>query len=220
MTDKRCKQIMEHLGMPNSKSLMQAIYQVVNETEQEVREKLTPTPTSDNITKCPTCGGDCLVGGDPSSVTRYYVPEQPSYDWEAYFKKACQTCKDNETTNTTWYHNFVLAYEKLLDEYQKLTGAKPTCKDCEYYYECLNDHGVGIKTCKDFELTTDLPSLGILESILEPKHDEFVKAVEHLLNLHMCEQEGIASGMPKPKEWISAVDNVKKEMQKLPGVKQ
>ena len=41
MTDERCKQIMEQLGMPNSRSLMQALFQVANETEQEVRKKLT-----------------------------------------------------------------------------------------------------------------------------------------------------------------------------------
>ena len=40
MTDERCKQIMEQLGMPNSRSLMQALFQVANETEQEVRKKL------------------------------------------------------------------------------------------------------------------------------------------------------------------------------------
>ena len=54
MTDERCKQIMEQLGMPNSKSLYVAIYQVANETEQEVRKKLT----SDNsdYAKCKKCG--------------------------------------------------------------------------------------------------------------------------------------------------------------------
>ena len=41
MTEERCKQIMEQLGMPESRSLMQAIFQVANETEQEVRKKLT-----------------------------------------------------------------------------------------------------------------------------------------------------------------------------------
>ena len=52
MTDERCKQIMEQLGMPNSRSLMQALFQVANETEQEVRKKLT----SDNndYAKLPT----------------------------------------------------------------------------------------------------------------------------------------------------------------------
>ena len=43
MTDERCKQIMEQLGMSESRSLMQAIYQVANETEQEVRKNLHPT---------------------------------------------------------------------------------------------------------------------------------------------------------------------------------
>lgn len=41
MTEERCKQIMEQLGMPNSKSLMIALFQVANETEQEVKKKLT-----------------------------------------------------------------------------------------------------------------------------------------------------------------------------------
>ena len=51
MTDESCKQIMEQLGMPNSRSLMTAIFQVANETEQEVREKIT----ADNSvsTQCP-----------------------------------------------------------------------------------------------------------------------------------------------------------------------
>ena len=46
MTDERCKQIMEQLGMPNSRSLMQALFQVANETEQEVRKKLTSDNSS------------------------------------------------------------------------------------------------------------------------------------------------------------------------------
>jgi len=41
MTEERCKQIMEQLGQPHSRSLMQVIFQVANETEQEVRKKLT-----------------------------------------------------------------------------------------------------------------------------------------------------------------------------------
>ena len=49
MTDERCKQIMQQLGMPESRSLMQALFQVANETEQEVRKKLT-------IRQQPLCG--------------------------------------------------------------------------------------------------------------------------------------------------------------------
>jgi len=37
MTDERFKKIMCDLGMPNSRSLLQALRQVANETEQEVR---------------------------------------------------------------------------------------------------------------------------------------------------------------------------------------
>lgn len=40
MTDERCKQLMEQVGMPNSISLMQALKQVANETEQEVRAQI------------------------------------------------------------------------------------------------------------------------------------------------------------------------------------
>ena len=53
MTDERCKQIMEQLGMPESRSLMQALFQVANETEQEVRKKLTSD--NNNYAKCPCC---------------------------------------------------------------------------------------------------------------------------------------------------------------------
>ena len=39
MTDERCKQIMNDLGQPDSVSLMLALKQVANETEQEVRKE-------------------------------------------------------------------------------------------------------------------------------------------------------------------------------------
>lgn len=37
MTDERYKKIMADLGMPNSRSLLQALQQVANEAAQEVR---------------------------------------------------------------------------------------------------------------------------------------------------------------------------------------
>ena len=40
MTDERCKQLMEQVGMPNSRSLMVALFQVANETEQMTRAPL------------------------------------------------------------------------------------------------------------------------------------------------------------------------------------
>jgi len=44
MTDERCKQLMEQVGMPNSRSLMVALKQVANETEQEVRAECNKLP--------------------------------------------------------------------------------------------------------------------------------------------------------------------------------
>jgi len=40
MNDERYKQLMESVGMPNSRSLLQALRQAVNETEQECRASL------------------------------------------------------------------------------------------------------------------------------------------------------------------------------------
>lgn len=42
MKDERYKQIMEDLGMPHSRSLLQALQQVANEVEQEIRAQFTP----------------------------------------------------------------------------------------------------------------------------------------------------------------------------------
>lgn len=39
---------------------------------------------------------------------------------EIYYKKAILTCIDNGSTSATWYFNFVMAYEKLLEKYKKL----------------------------------------------------------------------------------------------------
>jgi len=46
MTDERCKEIMESLGMPNSRSLKQALEQVANETAQYWQKK-----TADKVRK-------------------------------------------------------------------------------------------------------------------------------------------------------------------------
>jgi len=39
MTDERYKEIMEDLGMPNSRSLLLALKQVANETAQEILQQ-------------------------------------------------------------------------------------------------------------------------------------------------------------------------------------
>lgn len=38
------------------------------------------------------------------------------------------------------------------------------------------------------------------------QNDIYREALEKLIDLHMCEQEGIGSGMPTPKQWIDTVD--------------
>jgi len=43
VTDDRYKKIMADLGMPNSRSLLQALQQVANEVEQEVRASIAAT---------------------------------------------------------------------------------------------------------------------------------------------------------------------------------
>ena len=32
------------------------------------------TATNSRVTQCPTCGGDCTVGGDDDEGTHYYIP--------------------------------------------------------------------------------------------------------------------------------------------------
>lgn len=40
------------------------------------------------------------------------------------------------------------------------------------------------------------------------RYHALVKVAKALLHLHICEQEGLASGQPTPKEWLQAVDNL------------
>jgi hypothetical protein len=43
-------------------------------------------------------------------------------------------------------------------------------------------------------------------SDLTDKLDRCKEALGRLVHLHMCEQEGMASGMPTFKEWVKAVE--------------
>ena len=40
------------------------------------------------------------------------------------------------------------------------------------------------------------------------------KAAEHILHLHLCEQEGISSGQPTREQWLKAVDNLSEALNK------
>jgi hypothetical protein len=44
-----------------------------------------------------------------------------------------------------------------------------------------------------------------------------LKELQRLVFLHTCEQEGIGSGMPTPKEWIEAVEEAHQSIQKSLG---
>jgi hypothetical protein len=58
MNDERCKELMNQVGMPNSTSLMLALKQVANETEQECLARNGWTNVDDQM---PTINGRYLV---------------------------------------------------------------------------------------------------------------------------------------------------------------
>jgi hypothetical protein len=46
---------------------------------------------------------------------------------------------------------------------------------------------------------------------------DLLSALEHLVHLHMCEQEGISSGQPGAKDWLTAVDKASAAINKALG---
>ena len=40
-------------------------------------------------------------------------------------------------------------------------------------------------------------------------------AASQILHLHLCEQEGIGSGQPTPKQWLDAVDKLSKALHQI-----
>jgi len=46
---------------------------------------------------------------------------------------------------------------------------------------------------------------------------DLLEALENLVFLHTCEQEGIESGQPTPEEWYTAVNAAEKAIQKAKG---
>jgi hypothetical protein len=50
------------------------------------------------------------------------------------------------------------------------------------------------------------------ETMSDSVSKSFIKSVEHLINLHQCEQEGIESGMPEAEDWTKAVDEVSRKL--------
>jgi hypothetical protein len=46
---------------------------------------------------------------------------------------------------------------------------------------------------------------------------DMLKALEQLVHLHMCEQEGMSSGQPSPADWYEAVDKASEAISKALG---
>lgn len=49
------------------------------------------------------------------------------------------------------------------------------------------------------------------------KIEEAIEKIKHLLHLHACEQEGLASGQPTAQEWLKAVDEANEAVTELEG---
>ena len=46
---------------------------------------------------------------------------------------------------------------------------------------------------------------------------ELLEALQDLVHLHLCEQEGVSSGMPTREQWFDAVDKASKAIKKAEG---
>ena len=84
MTDERCKQLMEQVGYPNSISLKEALFQVANETEQEVRASLSApvAPVAggaiiDSKDPCDYCKAESKYCSDDCAVAK--IPDDENY---------------------------------------------------------------------------------------------------------------------------------------------
>ena len=53
-----------------------------------------------------------------------------------------------------------------------------------------------------------------IEEYSRQHNKELIEALEELVHLHMCEQEGIVSGQPTPKQWLKAVDKASEAIHK------
>ena len=58
-----------------------------------------------------------------------------------------------------------------------------------------------------------------LKSVVDPQPAQsyLLEALKNLVHLHLCEQEGISSGMPTREQWLEAVDKASKAITKAEG---
>lgn len=57
-----------------------------------------------------------------------------------------------------------------------------------------------------------ITELNKLFSLEKNKSKELWIAAKQIVHLHLCEQEGIGSGQPTPKQWLDAVDKLYKAL--------
>jgi hypothetical protein len=58
---------------------------------------------------------------------------------------------------------------------------------------------------------------GIANAKLIAAAPDLLSALQNLVHLHMCEQEGLSSGQPSPTDWMEAVDNASNAIGKALG---
>ena len=79
--------------------------------------------------------------------------------------------------------------------------------DCVHGYSIM---AIGEETIKVASiLRMDAGKLGLrslADAVLMASAKKLLFALQELVELHSCEQEGLSSGMPTPEEWMAAVD--------------
>lgn len=70
-----------------------------------------------------------------------------------------------------------------------------------------NHYGTGF-TIPDFGVTAFKIAALIPSSPSGENGDELLEAAKQILDLHVCEMEGLSSGQPTPTEWMNAVDKL------------
>src|SRR5690349_19590289 len=75
-----------------------------------------------------------------------------------------------------------------------------------------------IAVCEIVNDNYDTESLGNAQLIASAP--ELLEALQGLVFLHMCEQEGLSSGQPEPKQWLEAVDKASEAINKALGNKE
>ena len=85
MTDARYKQIMEYLGMPNSRSLYSSLQQVAHEVEVEVRRKCAEEVATT---------GKVEIWSIPEPVEMSFTDTAKSQDVLVTLHSLCDDCKD------------------------------------------------------------------------------------------------------------------------------